>query len=67
MAEPRRLAKGRKEHVDSTYLPAWTPNSTHSKLELPSLNCAGPGTASSLIPEAPEECALRRFSRGFRI
>eukprot|EP00969_Alexandrium_andersonii_P123811 5471725-Alexandrium_andersonii.AAC.1 len=32
-----------------------------------SWNCAGPGTASELVPEAPEGCALRHFSRRFRI
>eukprot|EP00969_Alexandrium_andersonii_P082763 3649222-Alexandrium_andersonii.AAC.1 len=31
-----------------------------------SLNCAGPGTASKLVPEALEGCVLRRFSRRFR-
>eukprot|EP00969_Alexandrium_andersonii_P210392 9293866-Alexandrium_andersonii.AAC.1 len=29
-------------------------------------NCAGPGTASKLGPEAPEGCALRHFGRRFR-
>eukprot|EP00969_Alexandrium_andersonii_P327597 14476861-Alexandrium_andersonii.AAC.1 len=32
-----------------------------------SLNCAGPGTASKLIPGAPNGCVLRRCSRLFRI
>eukprot|EP00969_Alexandrium_andersonii_P300410 13281316-Alexandrium_andersonii.AAC.1 len=46
-----------------TCLPALTPNSKRLELELPNmqncfrpleLNCAGPGTASTLLPEAPE-------------
>eukprot|EP00969_Alexandrium_andersonii_P370833 15478166-Alexandrium_andersonii.AAC.1 len=28
--------------------------------------CAGPRTASELVPEAPEGCALRHFSRRLR-
>eukprot|EP00969_Alexandrium_andersonii_P309172 13662696-Alexandrium_andersonii.AAC.1 len=30
-------------------------------------NCAGPGTASKLAPEAPKGCILRQFSRRSRI
>eukprot|EP00969_Alexandrium_andersonii_P130416 5766926-Alexandrium_andersonii.AAC.1 len=29
-------------------------------------NCAGPGTASKLAPEAPKGCAMRHVSRRFR-
>eukprot|EP00969_Alexandrium_andersonii_P035372 1549258-Alexandrium_andersonii.AAC.1 len=29
--------------------------------------CAGPRTASKLVPEDPEGCALRSFARRFRI
>eukprot|EP00969_Alexandrium_andersonii_P202462 8945762-Alexandrium_andersonii.AAC.1 len=32
-----------------------------------SLNCADPGKPSKLGPEAPEGCALHRFSCRFRI
>eukprot|EP00969_Alexandrium_andersonii_P299966 13260680-Alexandrium_andersonii.AAC.1 len=32
-----------------------------------SLNRMGAGTASSLVPEAPEGCSLRRYSRRFRV
>eukprot|EP00969_Alexandrium_andersonii_P188575 8334300-Alexandrium_andersonii.AAC.1 len=30
-------------------------------------SCAGPGTASTSVPEAPDECVRRCFSRGCRI
>eukprot|EP00969_Alexandrium_andersonii_P105206 4642213-Alexandrium_andersonii.AAC.1 len=32
-----------------------------------SSNCAGPGTASKRVPEAPEGCVLRHFLRRSRI
>eukprot|EP00969_Alexandrium_andersonii_P136687 6047705-Alexandrium_andersonii.AAC.1 len=32
-----------------------------------SWNCAGQGAASKQVPEAPDGCALRHCSRGFRI
>eukprot|EP00969_Alexandrium_andersonii_P087580 3864016-Alexandrium_andersonii.AAC.1 len=32
-----------------------------------SLNCAGPGTTSTLVPEAPERCTQHGRSRWLRI
>eukprot|EP00969_Alexandrium_andersonii_P352049 15436809-Alexandrium_andersonii.AAC.1 len=45
-----------------------SPRSKHpTSLQAFGLNCAGPRRASEWVPEAPEGCILRRFSRRFRI
>eukprot|EP00969_Alexandrium_andersonii_P291731 12893747-Alexandrium_andersonii.AAC.1 len=31
------------------------------------LNCAGPGTTSTSVPEAPDGCVPSSFSRRFRV